>query len=101
MEMHGIKFDNRTKTCGADAEDPAQMDAKFVAFSALCASLGFAAYVRGVEYNGNWCGYSIDVDRWHEYTPVGAGIEWAAEQSLPQFEIFGCVGHKGGTDDDA
>ena len=97
METHGIKFSNRTKT--SEGEDPAQMNAQFFAFAALCASIGFAKYVRGVEYSSNWCGYSIDVAHQHEYTQVGGGIEWAANQTLPQFEIFGRVEHRGSLDE--
>jgi len=99
MEMHGIRFCNRTKT--REGEDPAQMNAQFAGFAALCASIGFASHVRGVEYSSNWCGYSIDVDPTHEHTQIGGGIEWAADQTLPQFEIFGRVEHKGGLEDDA
>lgn len=99
MEMHGIRFSNRSKI--SEGDDHAQMSAQFAAFASLCASLGIASHVHGVEYSSNWCGYSIDVDATHERTQIGGGIEWAAEQTLPQFEIFGRVEHKVGQGDDA
>lgn len=99
MEMHGIKFSNRAKK--SEGDDAALTSAQFAAFASLCASIGFAAHVRGVEYSSHWCGYSIDVDEKHEHNPVGGGIEWAADQTLPQFEIFGRFEHKGGLENDA
>jgi len=99
MEMYGINFTNRAKT--SEGDDPAEISAQFAAFAALCESLGFASHVRGVDYSSNWCVYSIDVDAIHEHTLIGGGIEWAADQTLMQFEIFGRVEHKGGLEDDA
>ena len=99
MEMHGIKFNNRAKK--QEDDDPAQTSAQFAAFAALCASIGVASHVRGVEYSSNWCVYEIDVDPIHEHTQVGGGIEWAADQTLPQFYLFDRVEHKGGLEDDA
>ena len=96
MQMYGIEFSNRAKTM--DGDDPAHMNAQFAVFAAMCASLGLAQYVRGVDYSSNWCVYSIDVSPEHEHTQIGGGIEWAADQTLPQFEIFGRVEHKGGLD---
>ena len=97
MEMYGIKFNNRAKK--SEGDDAAQTSAQFAAFAGLCASLGYAKHVHGVEYSSNWCVYSIDVDHVHEGTEVGGGIEWAADQTLQQFEIFGRVEHKGGLDE--
>ena len=100
MKMHGIKFNNRTKSFGSDAEDPARMNAQFCAFASLCESIGVAKHVRGVEYSSNWCTYEIDVDVMHKHNDVGGGIEWAADQTLTQFAIFGRVEHKGGLEHD-
>ena len=94
MEMYGIKLFNRAKR--QEGDDAAKTSAEFAAFASLCASIGVASYVRSVEYSSNWCGYEIDVDSEHEYNQVGGGIEWAADHTLPQFEIFGRVEHKGG-----
>lgn len=99
MDMHGIRFSNRAKT--SEGDDPAMMNAQFAAFAALCESLGLASYVRNVEYTSNCCVYFIDVDETHEHTLIGFGIEWAADKTLWQFEIFGRIEHKCCLKDDA
>lgn len=94
MEMYGIRFSNRTKTRGIDAEDPARANTEFAAFAALCASLGVASVIKGVEYSSNSCCYALDVDPVLERTTIGDAIEWAASRTLSQFELFGIALHR-------
>ena len=96
MIAYGIPFNNRRKP---DDLDRSVFDTQFVSFAALCESIGVAKYVKGVEYSSNHCSFDIDIDDEHQFNDIGGGVEWAADQSLSQFIIFGRCEHKGGLDE--
>lgn len=100
MEAYGIKFDNRTKTFGFEAGDPALHAGEFMLFAALCSSYGVAQHVRGVEYSTNTEFHDIDVDPQLEHTDIAGAIEVAADASLQQFRLFNRVEFKGGLEND-
>jgi hypothetical protein len=91
MEMYGITFTHRIK----DGESVDEKFAQFALFAALCANHDLNKFVKNVFYSSTWCGYSIDVYGAYEQTLIGGGIEWAADKTLPQFEIFGRIEQKG------
>lgn len=97
MVAYGVRFCNRARR--QDDDCPAWADVEFLKFAAICDSLGVAKYVQNVEYSTNTNFYDIDVsDDVHEGGYIAGGIEWAADQSLRQFYLFGRVEHKGGLD---
>lgn len=89
MNAYGIVFAHRRP----QAEDSSLEFAQFTAFAALCAHHGAASAVRRVFYDTKWAGFNI------EGAPEVRGgqqhqvIQWCAEQSLPQFMLFDCIGY--------
>lgn len=94
MRAFGIPFTNRLKS--DDPPDaPTRNSAAFLAFAAACAAAGVSQHVKGVMYDGNWCGFDVDVDEVFDGTEVGDAISIAAHRTLPQSAVFGMVYHKG------
>jgi hypothetical protein len=92
MKIHGIEFQNRFKK--SEGGDITEIVVGFIMFSALCESFGLSRHILGVEYSSNFDGYSINVDPSLEFSEVGGGIEYCADRTLSQYEIFGRIEHR-------
>ena len=88
MKVHGIEFQHRRPR----AEESSLEYAQFTAFAALCAHHGAAQAVRSVFFDTKWQGFNIDADPAVEGDPLHQVIKCCAEESLPQFDLFGTYG---------
>ncbi len=91
MNAYGIRFEHRRPTAH---EYVSQDFARFMAFAALCDSRGVAVYVHRVFFDHNAMGFDIELAGGHEYTPIAQRIWECAEDTLPQFFLFGTCGHQ-------
>ncbi|CAN7367979.1 hypothetical protein [Acidovorax sp. LjRoot117] len=88
MNANGIEFAHRRP----QTKDSALEFAQFTAFAALCAHHGAASAVTAVFYDTKWCGFDIDAAAGVEGGPLHGVIQRCAEQTLPQFILFGTYG---------
>ena len=88
MKSHGIEFTHRRPR----SDDSALEYAQLTAFAALCAHHSAAQAVRGVFFDTKWQGFNIDANPAAEGGLLHQVIQRCAEQSLPQFDLFGTYG---------
>jgi hypothetical protein len=91
MNAYGIEFAHRRP----DQRDFVAKDfAEFTAFAALCDRRGVAVNVHLVFFDTKSQTFNITVAAHHENGPVHAAIAECADQTLPQYVLFGYVGGK-------
>lgn len=88
MIVHGIEFKHRQPRSADSSEEYAQ----FMCFAALAAHHGVAAAVRNVFFDTKWQGFNIGAVPEIENGVRHQVLQWCAEKSLRQFEIFGRIG---------
>lgn len=86
-----IPFSNRARA--DEGMSPEKANSCFVKFAALCNKYGVDQHVLGVDFTKNTEAFHIDVAEEKSNTRIGDAIKFAAEQTLPQFELFGYIWH--------
>jgi hypothetical protein len=98
MQAYGIEFSNRAKQ--SEGDDPEWFEQQFRAFAFMCWVSAVAGFVNSVDYTSNTGTFHIDVDEEHKFTDVGGVIDFCANKTLCQYEIFGMVQHKDDLDEE-
>lgn len=91
MNAYGIEFAHRR----AEQKDYVAKDfAEFTAFAALCDARGVADVVKRVFFDTKSQTFDITAAAQHENTAIHLAVADCAEQTLPQYVLFGTVGGK-------
>ena len=91
MKVFGITFRHRRPS---DREFVARDFAQFTLFAALVEKHGYAQFVKDVFYDTSSQTFCIDMNSEMESTLIAECINWCAQATLSQFDMFGTIFHK-------
>lgn len=98
MNAYGIEFKHRRP--GDPRPYAAKNFAQFTQFAALLHAHGAAQHVESVFYDTNSCCFHIEADQSVQFTDAGGAIDWCANKTLDQYDLFGTVFHKRDLDEE-